>query len=196
MSILRRSELLAHFGTRVQVTATIANISYVQDHGTPSERTVRIQNLTVQGEACNIAYVWLKLGPTASDRLNKLFPKLRPHDQIRFEAEVCYYQSSNGESMSLELLSGCEVCCEGRWRLLNRNVDRPLRDGRRIESRRELTAYTREREMDKQRPIIEQLSSSVPRRDKTTNAIFRRFFVEKQPVTDGQLRHAQRLIGG
>ena len=195
MSNLRRPELFPHFGTRVEVSAQIAGVSFVENRAKFNERTLRVESITVQGEESNVTYLWLRLGPNASVRLNKLLPKLYPGSPVRFSAEVRYYENENGGSMCLERLADCEVYADGRWRLLNRNVERTYSSDRERLSQWEVTEYQNTQLMEQQRPVIEQVAQ-LSRRDKSVAEICRKFFLQHLPVSDRQFQHAQRLIGG
>jgi|GEM_PF-7081992 len=188
----QRLQLLRHVGHPVHVEATVTRFSVVPSRDKEHYRTALLRDMTVEGSQAAFDHTWVRLGPTASERIDRY--RLQDGVLIRFDAVVALYESQQQFKLGFSRLHNVEAFTQGRWRVLARAQERieTIRAARFDEGI--IDSITGAMLMELQRPILERYAQVCPRKDKAGQALLARFFTRGMPVTDGQLAHAERYL--
>lgn len=195
MEVLRK-ELLQHLGTPVHVEGVaegFGKVPHLDYNGDPI-RTIALTGIVVEGADVTFDHLWVALGPTASKRLFGLRGKLGLYPRVKLDGIVHPYESQG--QIKLGVGEVCKLYIEGqdgKWKLLNKNP----------ESKVDVVVNPRMHQMTQE--VIDgrlwatqfealQRFRDVAGKDKSNQQIIHRFFVHKQPVSDGQYTHVVQLL--
>jgi hypothetical protein len=195
-SEFRRAPLSPWYGQHVSIHASIQQVGCFRGAFYEDGRTLRVQDLSInENPIPEDVYLWLPLGPLASERVCKMVKKHHIPDELRCRAVVTDYLSPSGPSYSLERLSDCEVFAGGKWRTLNTRAESVWGQEREKEISSIMYEVDRTERMERQRAHVQSYAYQVHhRRDHAARGILSRFFLKKEPLTDREYGHVLRMI--